>query len=219
MSVYNNKYRLDDFFNDNSILPQFALDEVEQLKGKEVRKYKKGLSKEKGEFNSYSEDLVNLVYQIALNGAYSDFNDVLGIVADTTIEISGNLKRRHTTNMAVKNIYNNLNTYKGMLSQIISNYSMLREAIDYSRKLTKKPRLYLTLTSIRSLKNLEFFGNKTAARTKLMTEIMQNLYFNDAFKPLQEKYGIRQQKIIRDRNILRNYDYEKERWEKRVGIK
>ena len=106
-----------------------------------------------------------------------------------------------------------------MLSQMISNYSLLKEAIEYSSRLTKKPRLYLTLSSKKSLKNLEFFGNKTAARTRLMTEIMQNLYFNDAFKPLQEKYGIRQQKIIRDRTLLRNYDYEKERWEKRVGIK
>ena len=219
MPTYNSKYKLDDFFNNNSILPQFELEQKEQIKGKEARQFKKRISRDKGTFNINDNEIIGLLSQIAFNGAISDYTNMITNVDSSQIVINGKLKRNRTLINVVDDVYNNINVSKGMLSQIISNYSMLKDAIEYSHTLKSKPHLYLTLNSKYDLKNLQFFGNKTAGKTKFMTEIMMNLYFNDAFKPIQDKYGIRNEKVIRDRNLIRNYEYEKDRWERRVGKK
>lgn len=219
MPTYNNKYRLDDFFNNNSVLPQFELEQREQIKGKEAKQFKNKISAQKGSFSINDNEILALVSQIALNGALPSFSTMISNISNEEILISGKLKRNRTITGVISDIYNNLMVSKGMLSQIISNYSMLKDAIEYSSTLKNKPHLYLTLNSKYDLKNLKFFGNQTAGKTKFMTEIMMNIYFNDAFKPIQDKYGIKSEKVIRDRNLIRNYDYEKDRWERRVGKK
>lgn len=216
-NLFNNKFTLDDFFdNEKSILPQIKT-EKNKLRTTERKQYASQLRKEKGEFNLNESIVVDIVSQIAMGGASKHYKDAIMNMAGATININGELKHTHKLDMVVEDIYQALITNKGLIKQMIQNYNMLRDAIEFSNKMYKKPHLYLTLNSKSQLKDLTFLYSKSAARTKFMTEVMQNIYFNDSFKPIQEKYGVINEKMVRNNNTLRNYEYEKERWKKRVG--
>lgn len=216
-NLFNNKFTLDDFFdNKKSILPQVKT-EKDKLINKERKKYVSDIRREKGDFDINETALVDIVSQIAIGSASKHYKESIVSLAGATINIGGELKHAHNLNMVVEDVYQALITNKGLIKQMIQNYNMLRDAIEFSNKMYKKPHLYLTLNSKSQLKDLVFLYSKSAARTKFMTEVMQNIYFNDAFKPIQEKYGIFEEKMVRNNNTLRNYEYEKERWKKRVG--
>lgn len=218
--IYNHKTTLDDFFDNDyflGVLPQLNPDSPSlQLKGKERKAYRNKISSNKGHFSVNMQEILGMVQQLAYGGATRHYKAIMVALAGEEISVSGELKRNHKRDDVVDDIYNNIVMNKGLLAQMVSNYSMLKDAIEYSHNLKSKPHLYMSTTRTQ-LKNQTLFGSKMAGRTRFMTEIMMNLYFNDSFRPIQEKYGIMDKDMIRDRNLIRKYEYEKDRWERRVG--
>lgn len=223
--LFNNKYTLDNFFTKDGKITPNLLGNIDkesegQLKGESRKTYAKTFSKSKRSVSVDMNALVDMCYalcQMPFKANYTAKGNIS--LSGNTISLSGKLKRSRTLDNAVDDVFQAINDNKGMLKQIMCNYSLLQDAVEFSYRMKSKPHLYLSINDLTQLKNMTFLGRKSSARTKLMTEIMENIYFNDSFKFIRKSYGIEEEKMIRNGNLPRDYQYEKERWERRVGYK
>lgn len=230
--LYNHKYSLDNFFTkDGKMTPNLLTDYDKALGGeekwsgkirkREIKNHADTYKKNKKAIDVDMNALIDMIYAICQMPFKMHYNAEKSemSLSGNTIKLDGKIKRGHTLNEAVDEVYNTIVENKGMLKQIACNYSLLLDAVYFSYHMKSKPRLYLSINDITGLKNQEFLGRKSSFRTKLMTEIMENIYFNDSFKFIRKAYGLDEEKMIRNGNLPRDYQYEKERWEKRVGYK
>ena len=86
-----------------------------------------------------------------------------------------------------------------------------------SASLKVKPKLYLTLKSKTQFNHYSLFGSLEKGKANLVSQIMENIYFNDDFKVIQEKYGIKDKRIISGSHY-KQYARQKMLWEQKVGI-
>lgn len=226
---YNHKYTLTDFFNEDGTFKAYTtgnkltFESVKEkgtgLKGKDRREYiKKNLNKKnKKDMSVDLNHVIDLLYDFTLPPFNRHYNKGQVLKEGNQIIMSGKLKKQHDLDMAYDDVYETIKTNKGMLEQMLCNYSMLMDAVAFSYSMKTTPHLYLTLTNKRQLKDKMYLGRISSARTMFMQEIMQNIYFNNSFKAIRQAYGIENEKLIGTRNVLKKYQDEKERWEKRVG--
>ena len=213
---YTRKYTLDDLFIDSNVnLPQFNKDK-QKLVGKDRKTFINNLKSNKKDSLDMN-GIVDMIYQLANVGAVNHYKTMSNNVNGTNITINGNLKRQHTLTMAVDDVYLSVASNKGLLKQMISNYNIINDAIELSSNLKVKPKLYLTLKTKSQLKYYSIFGSIEKGRANLITQVMENIYFNDDFKVIQEKYNIKNKRMILGTHY-KNYDRQKMLWEQKVGI-
>ena len=229
--LYNHKYTLKDFFNSDGTFKQYVSGNrlvyeehkttKTNLKGKSRQEYIKNNlgNNNKSEMSVDLNRVIDLLYDFCIPPFIRNYKNGSVEKEGNTISIGGALKKSRSLDVAYEDVYNTIKNNKGMLEQLLSNYSMFMDAIAFSYSMKTTPHLYLTLNNKTQLKNKMFLGRISSARTMFMSEIMQNIYFNDSFKAVRQKYGIEDEKMLRKGNILSKYDYEKERWEKKVGKK
>lgn len=155
-----------------------------------------------------------LVYDTALSASRPFFDGVQSTRGNNVMVISGQLKDEESGQDAcVEAVYNALMGIKQVISFTANDAYAIRDALKIGEKSKRKggkvPKLYLRVASIAQIQ-----GMSDRQLAELMNNVMENLYYNDEFAEVRQKWHLDEQF---DRSG-RPYEVRKRDWERRVGI-
>lgn len=200
--MHNKNYTLSDLFSNKD------------LRGKLPFIQYKETVKDDGKISVRTKILTvaSFVYDTAKKSGKPFYSNYTPTKNQNLIIINGTLKEDTTLDMAFMSVYNGLLAKRMILQWTASNMTMIRKALKESMRIKREtgeePKLYLTISTIDSIK---FMNNNQISR--IMTEVMNNLFYGDNFPITQSKFQVDR---IKTKSSL-SYQDAKNKWQKYVG--
>ncbi len=192
MSVYSNNITLKDLFNNKSIQKKLPLGNYkEQLTYKSLPK------------NAQLRIIGNQIKDLTASASTKYYNQAKVTRTNRTIVVSGSLKKSY--NSAFNGIYNYIKGKAGLISNMIANNEIIRNAFIEDIQNGKSSKLYLRIASVNEIKSMN--ANRLKA---LMNDIIDNIKFSDNFPKTQ---------TMIETNLGSNFLIQKQEWMKKVGFR
>jgi hypothetical protein len=193
--MYNQKFTLRDIFNNPRLAGKLPLVNYQEGKRSGTTKMKTATA---------------FVYDTSRKAARPFYRPMRAHRAGDTITIGGKLQGDHDA--AVNAVFSALVANRGMLIYTANNMQMVRAALKESEKIGREtgvvPKLYLRANSM-----AEIEGMSKHKLNALMDNIMENIFYNDAFEAVQKKFDVQKIPV----KSPYNYDQRKEQWQRRTG--
>ena len=206
--AYKQIFTLKDIFNNKKLrgkLPLINYKEFEREDGKiSVRTSRKSVGR--------------IVYDSAIKGARPFYNPLMHSKSGDFIEVGGTLVGDF--DKAYESVYQSINTNKQIILWTANNVGMIRSALKESEKNKRQygieGKLWLRAGSMQEIENMS-----KPQLQQLLSDIMDNLYYNDNYPATQKKYGVQDMGLMKapGRTALYDYKERKKIWENKVGIR
>ena len=206
--AYKQIFTLKDIFNNKKLrgkLPLINYKEFEREDGKiSVRTSPKSVGR--------------IVYDSAITGARPFYNPLMHSKNGDFIEVGGTLVGDF--DKAYESVYQSINTNKQIILWTANNVGMIRSALKESEKNKRQygieGKLWLRAGSMQEIENMS-----KPQLQQLLSDIMDNLYYNDNYPATQKKYGVQDMGLMKapGRTALYDYKERKKIWENKVGIR
>ena len=206
--AYKQIFTLKDIFNNKKLrgkLPLINYKEFEREDGKiSVRTSPKSVGR--------------IVYDSAIKGAKPFYNPLMHSKSGDFIEVGGTLVGDF--DKAYESVYQSINTNKQIILWTANNVGMIRSALKESEKNKRQygieGKLWLRAGSMQEIENMS-----KPQLQQLLSDIMDNLYYNDNYPATQKKYGVQYMGLMKapGRTALYDYKERKKIWENKVGIR
>lgn len=203
MAEYFENFTLTDIFNNKKLkgkLPLINYKEKETEDGKTSKR-------------TSLKTVNRLVYDTALSTARPFYKEIHSHRGGGIMEISGEMvDDENGQDNCVEAVYNSMLGIKTVINWTANNAYIIRDALKEGEKKKFKggttPKLFLRAVSMEQIE-----GMSKQQRIAFMTNIMENIYFNDAFSETQKKWGL-ENKMLGGKT----YAEAKALWQKRVGL-
>lgn len=192
MSLYCQNISLSEIFNNRSIRKKLPIGDF-----KEVEKHNK-ITKN-GQLRIFS----NQIKSISSAAASKYYKKVKVTRSNRTIIINGELKTSY--GKAYNGIYLYVKNKSGLLKSLISSNEVLQTAWLEERKNVSAQKLYLKVSKIKEIKNMNANQLKS-----LLDDIIDNIRFTDNYPKAKKMLGEKQDA---------NYFVKRQLWMKKVGVR
>ena len=192
MGVYSNNITLKDLFNNKSIQKKLPLGN-----------YKESLINKPLSQNAQLRIIGNQIKDLTASASMNYYNQAKVTRNNRTIKVNGTLKKSY--NSAFNGIYNYIKGKAGLISNMVVNNEIIRNAFVEDMQNRRSSQLYLRISNINEIKSIN--ANKLKA---LMNDIIDNIRFSDNFPETQ--------KMIESK-MDNGYLQQKQNWMKKVGFR
>ena len=197
---YSQTFTLLDIFNNKKLAGKLPL----------VNYKEKEIGDGKVQVRTAPKSIGKLVYDISVKTARPFYSPFSPSKSGNTIILNGNMLQEDS--FVVESVYNALVSSKTLMTWTVNNTDMIRDALKEAEKNKREfginSKLYLRANSMQQIEGLS-----RPQIQALLTDIMDNLFYNDNFTKTQKKYGVDKLKV----KSPYTYSQRKQSWKIKVG--